>query len=286
MVWYILFIIFATYAMLPLPLLWSASAAGATVFIHLTSFVALHSVRGASNPSPWEVNNDLRFSWILNQTAMAFRYSSKTVNNQQDWHCIAVSGGADFVLYAAMNFAGLYAKYLTDRAGRKAFLETRRSHEMRYKAEKENEKQEKLLLSGIIMLYTSRLERFTRQTIRNYWNAVLPRFVVMEMIRDFAAEEDTDKIGGNGNAVASKLAAIPAVQSERATTTVPSQFHKIYLHRYENVSILFADIKGFTGKRNCQLFRASNFYWNATRFVNAFSLELENTNPNLSRCPV
>lgn len=66
----------------------------------------------------------------------------------QDWYCIAVSGGADFVLYAAMNFAGLYAKYLTDRAGRKAFLETRRSHEMRCKAEKENDKQEKLLLSG------------------------------------------------------------------------------------------------------------------------------------------
>ena len=27
-----------------------------------------------------------------------------------------------------------------------------------------------------------------------------------------------------------------------------SQFHKMYLHHYENVSILFADIKGFTGK--------------------------------------
>lgn len=27
----------------------------------------------------------------------------------------------------------------------------------------------------------------------------------------------------------------------------PNQFHRIYLHRYEDVSILFADIKGFTG---------------------------------------
>jgi len=27
----------------------------------------------------------------------------------------------------------------------------------------------------------------------------------------------------------------------------PNQFHRIYIHRYENVSILFADIKGFTG---------------------------------------
>lgn len=55
MVWYILFIIFATYAMLPLPLLWSVAAAGATVVIHLTSFVVVHSVGGTSNPSPWEV---------------------------------------------------------------------------------------------------------------------------------------------------------------------------------------------------------------------------------------
>ena len=29
---------------------------------------------------------------------------------------------------------------------------------------------------------------------------------------------------------------------------IPSQFHKIYIHRYEKVSILFADIKGFTGR--------------------------------------
>lgn len=57
MVWYILFIIFATYAMLPLPLLWSVVAAGATVLIHLTSFIVVHSVRGGKNPSPWEVRN-------------------------------------------------------------------------------------------------------------------------------------------------------------------------------------------------------------------------------------
>ena len=54
-------------------------------------------------------------------------------------------------------------------------------------------------------------------------NVVLPRFVVLEMIRDIAAEEEK---GGHFFA---------------------AQFHKIYLHRYENVSILFADIKGFTG---------------------------------------
>jgi hypothetical protein len=46
-----------------------------------------------------------------------------------------------------------------------------------------------------------------------------------QMIRDIALEEE--KSGGDFK---------------------PLQFHKIYIHRYEQVSILFADIKGFTGK--------------------------------------
>jgi hypothetical protein len=50
----------------------------------------------------------------------------------------------------------------------------------------------------------------------------LPDFVAKEMIRDIAKEEEKGAF-------------------------VPNQFHKIYIHRYEDVSILFADIKGFTG---------------------------------------
>lgn len=69
----------------------------------------------------------------------------------------------------------------------------------------------------------------------------------MEMIRDFAAEEDTEKSGGNGNAISSKLVATPEVSRAIPAPAAVPQFHKIYLHRYENVSILFADIKGFTG---------------------------------------
>lgn len=38
-----------------------------------------------------------------------------------------------------------------------------------------------------------------------------------------------------------------AREEERGGTFQAHQFHKIYIHRYENVSILFADIKGFTG---------------------------------------
>lgn len=55
---------------------------------------------------------------------------------------------------------------------------------------------------------------------------VLPDFVAKEMIRDIEREE-------------------------RGGVFQPHQFHKIYIHRYENVSILFADIKGFTGNTVC-----------------------------------
>ena len=40
-----------------------------------------------------------------------------------------------------------------------------------------------------------------------------------------------------------------AMEEERTVGEFqPDQFHKIYIHRYEQVSILFADIKGFTGE--------------------------------------
>ena len=55
--------------------------------------------------------------------------------------------------------------------------------------------------------------------------SVLPSFVAQQLIKDIAFEEERS-------------------QGE----FIPSQFRKIYIHRYENVSILFADIKGFTGK--------------------------------------
>lgn len=53
-----------------------------------------------------------------------------------------------FLLYTAVNFAGMYTKYLTDRSQRRAFLETHRSTEARLRTQKENDQQEKLLLSG------------------------------------------------------------------------------------------------------------------------------------------
>ncbi len=59
---------------------------------------------------------------------------------------------------------------------------------------------------------------------------VLPSFVAQQMIRDIAQEEE--RTDGDFQ---------------------PDQFHKIYIHRYEKVSILFADIKGFTGNENLRV---------------------------------
>ncbi|KAL0271987.1 UNVERIFIED_CONTAM: hypothetical protein PYX00_005133 [Menopon gallinae] len=159
LVWYVLFIVFVTYAMLPLQLRWCMITGALTAFLHIVLVVLYISL--------------------------------------QDVECIVDLALSNICLYTAVNFAGMYTKYLTDRGQRKAFVETYKSMETRYITQMENQKQEKLLLS------------------------VLPDFVAKEMIRDIAKEEEKGDF-------------------------VPSQFHKIYIHRYENVSILFADIKGFT----------------------------------------
>lgn len=96
-------------------------------------------------------------------------------------------------IFICANITGVFTKYPTEISQRRAFLETRRCIESRLTIMKENQNQERLLLS------------------------VLPRYVAMEMKAD--------------------------IESGRTETL---QFHKIYIQRHENVSILFADIEGFT----------------------------------------
>ncbi|XP_041927289.1 adenylate cyclase type 8 isoform X1 [Alosa sapidissima] len=147
---YVLFTLFATYSMLPLPLPWAVATGTLTSALHLT-------LQALSQPA----------DQLLAQAAL----------------CVC------------MSVAGVFISFLSERAQRHAFLETRRCIEARLRLERENQRQERLVLS------------------------VLPRFVVLEMINDMASVEDE---------------------------TLQHQFHKIYIHRYENVSILFADVKGFT----------------------------------------
>ncbi|KAL0851842.1 hypothetical protein ABMA28_000142 [Loxostege sticticalis] len=92
----------------------------------------------------------------------------------------------------ACNISGIMTHHPRELAQRRAFLETRDCVEARLVTQRENQQQERLLLS------------------------VLPRHVAMEMKADIANQPRQE------------------------------QFHKIYIQRYENVSILFADICGFT----------------------------------------
>ncbi|XP_047360722.1 adenylyl cyclase 78C isoform X1 [Vespa velutina] len=167
LMWYILFVVYAPYAMLPLPLRWCVLAGYGTAFTHM-------AMAGIS---------------LLHDTTYL-----------QDVTCIVRMLTTNVLLYLAVNLAGMYTKYLTDRGQRQAFLETHRSMETRQRTQNENNRQEKLLLS------------------------VLPDFVAKEMISDIARET------ARGGTI----------------SFTPNQFHRIYIHRYENVSILFADIKGFT----------------------------------------
>ncbi|XP_046651444.1 adenylate cyclase type 6-like [Daphnia pulicaria] len=104
------------------------------------------------------------------------------------WKQILANG----VLFLCTNIAGIFTHYPCEVAQRQAFIETRQCIEARINIQRENQQQERLLLS------------------------VLPRHVAMEMKADIAGKpKDT-------------------------------MFHKIYIQRHENVSILFADICGFT----------------------------------------
>ncbi|XP_018079458.1 adenylate cyclase type 8 isoform X2 [Xenopus laevis] len=152
---YVLFTLFATYSMLPLPLTWAILAGLVTSLLQIVMQLVIPRLAVTS----------------INQIV------------------------AQAVLFMCMNTAGIFISYLSDRAQRQAFLETRRCVEARLRLETENQRQERLVLS------------------------VLPRFVVLEMINDMTNVEDEH---------------------------LQHQFHKIYIHRYENVSILFADVKGFT----------------------------------------
>ncbi|RZF47573.1 hypothetical protein LSTR_LSTR011371 [Laodelphax striatellus] len=105
-----------------------------------------------------------------------------------DWNEIATVG----LILASTNLAGAMTHYPSEQSKRQAFLETRQCIEARLTRQRENQKQERLLLS------------------------VLPRHVAMEMKADIAGKPQD------------------------------SMFHKIYIQKHENVSILFADICGFT----------------------------------------
>ncbi|XP_031621838.1 adenylate cyclase type 6 [Contarinia nasturtii] len=115
-------------------------------------------------------------------------YLSSTCSIHVDWSEI----GSTVIALLCTNLAGVFTHWPREKAQRKAFIETRQCIEARLRTQRENQQQERLLLS------------------------VLPRHVAMEMKDDIAGKPQE------------------------------AQFHKIYIQQHDNVSILFADICGFT----------------------------------------
>uniref|UniRef100_A0A914P463 adenylate cyclase n=1 Tax=Panagrolaimus davidi TaxID=227884 RepID=A0A914P463_9BILA len=100
---------------------------------------------------------------------------------------------AEILLLSAMNINGIFIYYPTELVQRRTFRETRKYVENRLQLIRDNEKQEKILLS------------------------VLPKHIAHELKKD---------IEGGG--------------------AEESMFKKIFIRKHENISILFADICGFT----------------------------------------
>ncbi|KAJ8012356.1 hypothetical protein DPEC_G00041850 [Dallia pectoralis] len=99
---------------------------------------------------------------------------------------------SNVLIFSCTNVVGVCTHYPAEGSQRQAFRETRDCIQARLHSQKENQQQERLLLS------------------------VLPRHVAMEMKADINAKQED------------------------------MMFHKIYIQKHDNVSILFADIEGFT----------------------------------------
>ncbi|XP_071978192.1 adenylate cyclase type 5 isoform X5 [Engystomops pustulosus] len=99
---------------------------------------------------------------------------------------------SNILIFLCTNIVGVCTHYPAEVSQRQAFQETRECIQARLHSQRENQQQERLLLS------------------------VLPRHVAMEMKADINAKQED------------------------------MMFHKIYIQKHDNVSILFADIEGFT----------------------------------------
>lgn len=144
---------------MPMPLAWSFICSLISSFGDLLLALLWVSVKESSNNDTFEIGNNLRTS---NQ--------ANTPSSAKNWWNILTQILTKLVIYLTINLVCLYTKYLIDLAQRNAFLETRRSIETRGKIARENDKQERLLLS------------------------LLPRFVALEIIADIAKEENHDKL--------------------------------------------------------------------------------------------
>uniref|UniRef100_A0AAY4AY88 Adenylate cyclase type 6 n=1 Tax=Denticeps clupeoides TaxID=299321 RepID=A0AAY4AY88_9TELE len=151
-IWWSVFFIYIIYTLLPVRMRAAVLSGGVLSTIHLLT--------------TWRINMEDDFLW-------------KQVS-------------ANVLIFLCTNIIGICTHYPAEVSQRQAFQETRGYIQARLHLQRENQQQERLLLS------------------------VLPRHVAMEMKADINAKKED------------------------------MMFHKIYIQKHDNVSILFADIEGFT----------------------------------------
>ncbi|XP_052396541.1 adenylate cyclase type 6 [Carassius gibelio] len=151
-IWWSVFFIYIIYTLLPVRMRAAVLSGGVLSSIHLLT--------------TWRINQDDEFLW-------------KQLS-------------ANVLIFLCTNIIGICTHYPAEVSQRQAFQETRGYIQARLHLQRENQQQERLLLS------------------------VLPRHVAMEMKADINAKKEN------------------------------MMFHKIYIQKHDNVSILFADIEGFT----------------------------------------
>uniref|UniRef100_A0A2A4J4W6 adenylate cyclase n=1 Tax=Heliothis virescens TaxID=7102 RepID=A0A2A4J4W6_HELVI len=171
-VWYMLFIIFLPYAMFPLSLCWCITIG---VLSGMAQIVAT-------------------LIYIKELIEKETRAANCFVNK---YTCSLRVFTSNILLYAAVNFAGMYAKSLVDWGQRKVFLETRKSMITLEKTKRESDRQ---------------------------WN------LFQSVIPDFLAKKISSHVAITGG----------EIQEQQFSQLVD------VVHHHQNVSILFADIKGFT----------------------------------------
>uniref|UniRef100_A0AAR2K682 adenylate cyclase n=1 Tax=Pygocentrus nattereri TaxID=42514 RepID=A0AAR2K682_PYGNA len=151
-IWWSVFFIYIIYTLLPVRMRAAVLSGGVLSCIHLLT--------------TWRMNQEDEFLW-------------KQLS-------------ANVLIFLCTNIIGICTHYPAEVSQRQAFQETRGYIQARLHLQRENQQQERLLLS------------------------VLPRHVAMEMKADINAKKED------------------------------MMFHKIYIQKHDNVSILFADIEGFT----------------------------------------
>lgn len=138
LVWYTLFVIFVPYAMLPLPLKWCVVGGTITASCHL-AVITIKKLQDKQVSPAWHL---LLIIYIL---CLSFGFRSQ---QPLDTNCVLFQIIANFILYTAINVAGMYTKYLTDRGQRLAFIETHKAMEHKKESEKELQRTQKLLDSS------------------------------------------------------------------------------------------------------------------------------------------